>query len=99
MVPDRTVREYEALLGGLPWTTILTGVEIQDLFTLDDVAADFRIFEHAGNRISGRRVESIRWSMDCPGLCQNVLVDVPSDRAVIDPPDIGNNAEKLNHRY
>lgn len=38
------------------------------------------------------------WPMYYHGIFPDVLVDVPTDIAVIERRDVGNDAEKINHR-
>lgn len=53
--------------------------------------------EYTGNRVSVKVLERLHWVLDYHKQDPNVLVDVPSDGAVIDPRVYGNQGQYANH--
>lgn len=77
--------------------SVKAGIVGNGLFVEHNVRRYGLIAEYTGNRVSDRALERLHWAVEYHGQDPNSLVEVPSDKAVIDPRVCGNEGKYANH--
>lgn len=90
---------YEHVLHLMLSTEMKPGFVDKGPFVTESVKHYHRTVEYTVNRVSGRNLERLYWSLDFHGMRPNVLVDIPSDQGVLDPRVFGKGAQFYNHSY
>lgn len=89
--------KYKEQFSSLPRIEVKPGIVGDGLFVCEDVGKDVIIVEYKGNRIGGYDLQRMKASFDRHEIYPDVQAAVPSERTVIDPRRVGNEAQFVNH--
>lgn len=88
--PSCVRRRYKDIFLLSPPTQVKAGLVGMGLFVHQRLRRFGLISEYTGNRVSGEKLERVHCALDYHVLEPHILVDVPSEKAVIDPRVCGN---------
>lgn len=94
---ERTITRYKADFTASAKVEVKEGLAGDELFLCNNISSGSILIEYKFKRIFGRALHRMNESFDRHGVYPDVQAAVPVECAVIDPRNMGNEAQYVNH--